>query len=123
MIKKFIFYCNTQLYQNVSNKPNTKISWFTKNQFWKFFFSGFYFDELYSIVIDFIFLKLFILPGFFFFDKYLSYWTNVNLFNFTLQSLNIFFYNENFDIFFFLYSLLLIIVNFILFYIAINYFL
>ena len=123
MIKKILYYYNVQVYHNWFVRPITNVNWFTKNQFWKFFYSGFYFDELYSLIFDLVFIKFFILPGFFFFDKYLSYWTNVNLFNYTLQSLNIFFYNENFDIFFFFYSLLLILSNLIVFYIAINYFL
>lgn len=74
----------------------TNLSWLNRFMFWQIFFCNLLFDDLFSYFIKSIYLKLFILPGFFILDKIISPWMGTFLFKkiFKWTSFNFFFENQ-----------------------------
>ena len=94
---------------------SNNLTWVRKNNIWHFFFSGFYFDEMFSKFIKSFFKRLMILPSFFVLDKWLSYWTGGGLLNTLLNLFNKIFYIEKINYFTYLFILLFSIIFFIFF--------
>ena len=82
---------------------NNYFTWYTKNTLWQFFFLGFYFDEIFSKVLKFIYVKILLLPGYFLVDRWFSNWIGMKFFNNFLTIFNNFFFFEKLDFFFFLF--------------------
>jgi hypothetical protein len=86
---------------------NKSLGWHKKNLIWHFFFSGFYFDDLFSKFIKVLFNKFMILPSFFILDKWLSYWTGSGILKQTLKTFNKIFYIGKINYFVFLFILVI----------------
>lgn len=85
---------------------NNFLSWSKRHEFWSFFFSGFYLDDIFSISLKSFLTNMLIVPSFFIFDKWFSYWTGFGFIKSYLKFFNNLFYFESFDFFFFLFSLI-----------------
>ena len=82
------------------------ISWYSKYIIWQFYFLGYYFDEIFSKTLKYLYLKVLSLPGYFFVDRWFSNWIGMQFFNNFLAIFNNFFYFEKIDFFFYLISIL-----------------
>ena len=83
------------------------LNWHKKKNIWIFFFSGFYFDDLFSKFIKNIFSKFMILPSFFILDRWFSHWTGSGLTNNLLFYFNKILYFEKINYFFYIFILFL----------------
>jgi hypothetical protein len=74
------------------------LPWLNRFLFWQVFFCNLLFDDLFSYFIKSIYLKLFILPGFFILDKIISPWMGTFLFKKLFKSISFKLFFENQDI-------------------------
>lgn len=81
-------------------------SYYTRYTLWQIFFLGFYFDEIFSKTLKYLYLKILSLPGYFLVDRWFSNWIGMKFFNNFLTVFNNFFFFEKLDFFFFFISVL-----------------
>lgn len=117
---KFDKYENKNL--NILFLNNNFCTWYTKNILWQFFFLGFYFDEIFSKILKFIYVKILSLPGYFLIDRWFSNWIGMKFFNNFLTVFNNFFFFEKLDFFFYFISLLNVFFFFIIYLFLIFFF-
>lgn len=83
-----------------------KNSWWNKFIFWQFFFTNFFFDELFSHAIITIYKKLFILPGLFILDKLVSPWMGLHIFKKIFKNIDFIFWHETQNIYLFWFNII-----------------
>ena len=95
------------------------LSWHKRYLFWQFFFSGFFFDEIFSLSISFLFQRNLNLLGYYFFDRFISSWMGSSFFKSWLKDLNSLIYSNRLDYFFFYLPILIVLPCFIFYFILI----
>lgn len=116
-IIRFIMFRSTYWFLKLSQNRNVHIldfiifhkiffSRYQRFNFWCFYFLGFYFDEIFSKILKSLYYRTLLLPGFFFFDKWLTNWIGAGFFRNFLKIFNNFFFFERLDFFFFFISVL-----------------
>ncbi len=94
---------------------------YSKFSFWQFFFFGFYFDEIFSRILKFLYFKFLSLTSYFVVDRFFSNWSGIKLFQSLFSLFNNFFFFLNLNFFFFFIVIINTFFFFLLFHIFIFY--
>ena len=67
---------------------NKTFSWLLRFNFWQFFFLGFFFDDLFAVILISGITKIFLLPTIFLWEKLISPWMGLHLFKKIMKPIN-----------------------------------